>query len=45
MNYATLAQYLGTIVIDVALFTLSPIIGSIFGGLALVIFGALAERG
>lgn len=45
MNYATLAQYLGTIVIGVALFTLTPIGGAIFGGVALVIFGALAERG
>lgn len=45
MNYATLAQYAGTTIIGVTLVTVSPIAGAIFGGLALVVFGALAERG
>jgi hypothetical protein len=45
VNYAALAQYFGTIVITVALYTLSPIVGAIFAGIALVAFGALAERG
>lgn len=44
MRYSILAQYVGTIVIAGGLFVLHPIAGVIFGGIGLVVFGALHER-
>lgn len=44
MRLSVLAQYAGTSVIAGGLFVLHPVAGVIFGGIGLVVFGALHEK-